>query len=327
MGKKLSFVKHVLTGSSKFCEFALNNICTAKCKFCSIWKQKEKFSVDSEKALAAISHLATLDLDMITLTGGEPMLHPDFDKIVQRCTDHNITSSILVADARLLTEKRLDALEKAEVDLVSISVDHHTNKVASESRSIPDILVHIEKGVKELRKRKINTMASTLLCTFNHKSMDKLFEKCEAMGFDQISVNYPEFSESPVYTLGGSAIDLTKEEIIEGLEEVKRLKKKHLIINSKISLDNIITFLKGDTPKYLCLGGSKTFFIDWNFNVYPCMHHGRDMGDVLALKKSDFVQEPCNDCNMSWYRDISIYFQGPKSILPLISAIPLVTRL
>ena len=323
MGKKLSLFRNVVNKKVKLAEFALNNICVAKCNFCSIWKQKQKYSVELDKSLAAIQHLSHLGLSFITLTGGEPLLHPHFAEIIQCCTDNNIVSSILVADGRLLTEKRLNALQSADIDMVCVSIDHHMDEVVSRARGIENLMPHLEKAVVELKARNICAAASILISTYNHTSLAALFEKCSEMGFDLISINYPEFSESPVYTLGGSAVDLTKDQIITALEEVKRLKKTHYIVNPVASLDNIITYLRGETPEFLCLGGHKTFFIDWHFNVYPCMHHGRALGDILELKESDFVKNPCNECNMSWYRDISIFFHGTKSILPFLSTLPL----
>lgn len=322
MGKKISLMNSFLKNDLRVCEFALTNLCTAKCSFCSIWKQKKKIVVNTRKALKTITHLSDLGVRFITLTGGEPLLHKDYDKIVAQCTKENIISSILNADARLFTSKRMDALKEAGIDYVGISIDHYTNEVEYKSRKIPKLLNHIEKAVKGLKKRGIKTTASILISDFNHKNLEKLFQKCKSIGFDTISINYPEFSESPVYTLGGDAISLSKKEVIKALEEVIRLKKKYDIVNPIVSMKNIILFLKGEKPKFMCFGGYRTLFIDWNFNVYPCMHLANHMGDVLKLKKSDFKKIPCNKCNMSWYRDFSVYFHGLKSIIPLVKEIP-----
>lgn len=213
-----------------------------------------------------------------------------------------------------------------KVDYVAISIDHYSNRVEFESRKIPNLIEHITKAVSELKKRRIKTMASILISNFNHKSLRKLFLKCKEIGFDSICINYPEFSESPVYTLGGEAIKLTNKEVIKALEDVIELKREFNIINPTDSLRNIISYLKGETPKFMCLGGSLTLFVAWNFQVYPCMHLSKSFGDILDLKKKDLKKVLCNKCNMSWYRDFSIFFQGIKSIKPLLSEIPNILR-
>ncbi len=322
--KRKAILTDILRNNLRLSEFSLNNICTAKCKFCSIWRQRDKVSVDTEKALKTISHLASLGVRFITLTGGEPLLHPGFERLLERCNQENVVSAILAADARLFNAKRLEALERNKPDLVCISVDHHEEEVAYESRAIPDILAHTEQAVRELTERGIKTMASTLICDFNHKSLRELFQKCTDVGFTFITVNYPEFSESPVYTLGGDAISLTREDILENLEEIVELKKEFPIANTIASIKNIAAYLRGKTPKYMCLGGYRVFFVDWFFQAHPCMHLERTLGDVLELTRKDLVKIPCNDCNMSWYRDFSIYFHGLKSIKPLYEGLDFV---
>ena len=125
MVKQSAIIKDLINNNLRMCEFALNNMCTAKCGFCSIWQQKDKIIVDTDKALKTISHLSELGVRFLTLTGGEPLLHPHFERLIKRCTEENIVSAILSADARLFTENRLDALESSVIDLVCISVDHH----------------------------------------------------------------------------------------------------------------------------------------------------------------------------------------------------------
>lgn len=326
MNKKIKFVSRFLTNNLKVCEFALTNICSAKCSFCGIWKQQPKIIVDINKAKKTIRKLDELGVGYVTLTGGEPLLHPKFEEIIRECNKCNMMSAILNADARIFTKKILDKLNKDRPNLVSISIDHHTEKVEYKSRKIKNLLTHIKKAVTNLKKIGIKTMASIVICDFNHKSLEKLCQKCEQIGFDQIAINYPEISESEVYALGGNAINLTKKELITALEKVKELKKEYTIINPIESLNNIITFLKGEKPKYMCLGGNKVFFVDWHFNTYPCMHLNNNWGDILKLTKKDFNMKPCNLCNMSWYRDFSVYLQGFKSIVPLLKEVKNITK-
>jgi MoaA/NifB/PqqE/SkfB family radical SAM enzyme len=326
MGKKLAFLKRALSNNLKVCEFALTNICSCKCSFCGIWKQKPKITVNTDESLKVIKKLNELGVSFITLTGGEPLIHPDFDKILDECNKYGIMSSILNADARLFTPKVLEKLNKSRPDLVSISIDHHTDKVEFESRKIPKLLSHIKKAVDNLKKLNIKTLGSIVICNYNHKSLKKLCDKCVEIGFDNICINYPEISESEVYVLGGNAINLSKKQVITALEEVKELKKNYPIVNPAESLNNIISYLKGENPKYYCFGGSKVFFIDWHLNTYPCMHLNKNMGNILKLTNKDFNMKTCNCCSMSWYRDFSVYFYGIKSFVPLIKELPLMLR-
>jgi hypothetical protein len=119
-----------------------------------------------------------------------------------------------------------------------------------------------------------------------------------------------------VYPLGGEGISLSREKVIEGLELAIKLRKsgKYSIINSPSSMQNIINFLKDPaTVKYHCLGGTHVLFVDWFFDVHPCMQLSKVLGSILTMKAGDFKLPPCNQCNMSWYRDFSALFHGLRS--------------
>jgi MoaA/NifB/PqqE/SkfB family radical SAM enzyme len=321
--KQFNFVKGLLRNKIRFCEFALTNTCSAQCSFCTIWKQKPKISVDLEKALKTIDKLADLHVKMITLTGGEPVLHPHVEEIVQRCADKKIITQILLADPRLLTENKLNAIADAGIDMIAISLDHYDDSVLYESRKIEGLSSKIESAVSRINARGgIDASASILISTFNHTSLEKLFKRSKEMGFKSIAINYPEFSQSPVYTLGGEGINLTKEEVATALKEVLRLKKKgYNIINPDLSIKNIILYLTGKGSKYKCFGGNRVLFVDWFFHVHPCMHLADNYGDILDMKEEDLRKKSCDACNMSWYRDISIYFNGIKSIRPILGIV------
>jgi len=314
--KHKRILKTFLTGSLRLAEFALTNVCIAKCTFCDIWKQKPKVFVDREKALLAIDNLADLGVSHITLTGGEPLMHRNIVDFVKKCTSRNIHNAVLNAAPSLITDARLDLLDEAGNDIISISFDSDDPKVLEESRKIPHIMRDLEDAVKRMKRTKIKSMASILIWNNNHDQMEKLFAKATDMGFDLISINYPTFSKSVVYPLGGEGISLSRDLVIKSLESVIELKqkKRYRIVNSRVSMENIIRYLKDpSTVRYECLGGSRVMFVDWFCDVRPCMQLPQVLGNILTMRKRDFKTVPCNQCNMSWYRDLSTFFYGVKS--------------
>lgn len=322
MNKGFEAVYHYIKGDYRVAEFGLTNICVAKCSFCKIWKQEPKVIVNTAEALKVLDKLASFGVRFITLTGGEAILHPDITEIVKRCTKLGIMSGILCADARLITVKRTGELKKAGLDCLAISVDHYTDEVEYEARHIKDMLGHIGLAVARLKEAGIRSVASTLVCSYSYDCLDKLFDKCNELGFDLIAVNYPETSLSPVYELGGDAVSLTKLQVADALGWALRLKKSgYRIANPSESVENILQYLRTGTAKYSCLGGNKVLFVDWFLDLYPCMHLAKPMGRVLEMSTSDLKKVECNGCGMSWYRDFSVYLQGARSIMPTARAL------
>ncbi|TLM70027.1 MAG: radical SAM protein [Actinobacteria bacterium] len=316
-GKKANVARRFLTGDMRFAEFAVTNRCVAKCSFCGIWQQQPKVTSDREKSLQVIDNLADMGVVHITLTGGEPLLHPDIVDFVARCTDRGVHTSVLDATPSLVTDDKLARLEAAGADMISISFDSDDPKVLEESRQIPGIMADMEKTVARIGRTKVKSMASILIWNNNHDRMEQMFERAVAMGFDMISVNYPTFSESVIYPLGGEGISLSRDLVIESLESVIELKQatRYPIVNQVTSMRNIIDYLRDPaSAKHHCLGGHRVMFVDWHFDVRPCMQLPDVLGNMLTMTKADLKKVPCNRCNMSWYRDFSVFFTGVEPL-------------
>ncbi|MDR1390240.1 MAG: radical SAM protein [Treponema sp.] len=319
--KKFNIAKNYLLNRFKACEFAITNACIAKCDFCDIWKQQPKVFVDKKKAELVINRLADFGVGHLTFTGGEPLLHPAVIDFVKLATKRSMHNAVLdAAPSLLMRGDILSKLEDSGCDLLSISFDSGDPATMEKSRKIPHIMDQMAEAMVKIKKTRIKAMASVLIWNNNYYHLEDVCKNAVNMGYDFISLNYPTFSKSQVYPLGGEAINFTKEDVIHGLEQGIKLHRegKYHIINSDISMQNIINYLRDPaTVKYPCHGGRHVLFVDWFFDVRPCMQLPCVMGNMLTMKEKDFRREPCNDCNMSWYRDFSTLFQGFRS-LPIL---------
>ena len=272
-GKTRNIFSKYIKGKLKVAEFAVTNACIAKCSFCDIWKQQPKVFIDRQKALDVIDRLADHGVIQLTITGGEPLLHPHIVDIVQKATDRKIHNAVLNAAPQLLLKNDVvKRLEDAGNDMISISFDSGDPVTMAESRQIPNIMDDMARALEVISKTNIKTMASVLIWNDNYDKMEEVCIRAKNMGFNAISINYPTFSQSQVYPLGGEGISLSRENVIHGLESVINLrkKKKYGIINTASSIRNIIHFLKDPKlVKYHCFGGTRVLFVDWFFDVHP----------------------------------------------------------
>lgn len=323
--KLLHIAKNYVTGNIRFAEFALTNVCVAKCSFCNIWKQQPKYFVDREKALAAIDKLADLGVSHMCFTGGEAIMHPDIIELIDRATKRKINSALLVAAPRLLLkEGMLARLEDVDCDLISISFDSGDPKTMENSRKIPHIMDDMRQVLEMIQKTKLKTMASVLIWNENYDKLDQVCIDARNMGFDFVSLNYPTYSQSNTYELGGEGIHFPKENLIASLETAIRLREsgKYNLVNPAASMENIVRYLKDPrTVRFPCFGGSRVMFVDWFFDVYPCMQLAKPLGKIFDITREDLALPPCNRCNMSWYRDFSTFFCGRKSIPVILEAV------
>ena len=79
--------------------------------------------VPLEEMYRRIDHLAALGTSIITQSGGEPLLHPDLDKIIARVRHHGRLAG-MITNGYLLTAERIRQLNRAGLDHLQISIDN-----------------------------------------------------------------------------------------------------------------------------------------------------------------------------------------------------------
>jgi MoaA/NifB/PqqE/SkfB family radical SAM enzyme len=96
--------------------------CNLDCAYCNEY-DNTSMSVPLETMLRRIDRLADLGTTIITLSGGEPTLHPDLDAIIRRIRNRGAIAT-LIANGLLLTPDRIRALNRAGLDYLQISIDN-----------------------------------------------------------------------------------------------------------------------------------------------------------------------------------------------------------
>src|ERR1700676_975849 len=125
--------------------------CNLDCSYCNEY-DKTSSPVPLETMLRRIDRLADLGTTIITLSGGEPTLHPDLDAIVQRIRERGAIATA-ITNGLLLTPDRIRALNRAGLDYLQISIDNvEPDDVSKKSLRVLDrklewLARHAEFGV------------------------------------------------------------------------------------------------------------------------------------------------------------------------------------
>jgi MoaA/NifB/PqqE/SkfB family radical SAM enzyme len=96
--------------------------CNLSCAYCNEYDSVSK-PVPTDEMLRRIDLLAALGTTAITISGGEPLLHPDLDEIIRRIRSHGILAT-LITNGYLLTVDRIKRLNRAGLDYLQISIDN-----------------------------------------------------------------------------------------------------------------------------------------------------------------------------------------------------------
>lgn len=96
--------------------------CNLACTYCNEFDDYSK-PVPIETVRARLDKLADLGVAVITISGGEPMLHPDLDEIVAHTRRRGMIAG-MITNGYLLTADRIKRFNQAGLDHLQISIDN-----------------------------------------------------------------------------------------------------------------------------------------------------------------------------------------------------------
>lgn len=96
--------------------------CNLACKYCNEYDDYSK-PIPTETMKRRIDDLARLGTTIVTLSGGEPLLHPELDEIIAQIRRRSMIAG-LITNGYLLTAERINRLNRAGLDHLQISIDN-----------------------------------------------------------------------------------------------------------------------------------------------------------------------------------------------------------
>src|SRR6201996_5515787 len=96
--------------------------CNLSCAYCNEY-DKVSDTVPTAEMLRRIEKLAEMGTSIITISGGEPLLHPDLDEIIRAIRSHGAIATI-ITNGYLLTPDRIQKLNRAGLEHLQISIDN-----------------------------------------------------------------------------------------------------------------------------------------------------------------------------------------------------------
>src|SRR3989440_11582342 len=111
--------------------------CNLACKYCNEFDDFSK-PVPVEAMFRRVDKLGELGTSVITISGGEPLLHPELDDIIHSIRRHGMVAG-LITNGYLLTGDRIERLNRVGLEWLSISIDNVTpDDVSKKSLKVLD---------------------------------------------------------------------------------------------------------------------------------------------------------------------------------------------
>src|SRR6266571_658779 len=111
--------------------------CNLACEYCNEYDDFSK-PVPTESMFQRVDKLGEFGTSVITISGGEPLLHPELDEIIHRIRKNGIIAG-LITNGYLLTAERIEKLNRAGLEWLQISIDNVTpDEVSKKSLKVLD---------------------------------------------------------------------------------------------------------------------------------------------------------------------------------------------
>ncbi len=108
--------------------------CNLSCGYCNEYDDHSP-PLPLQDLYRRIDHLAEIGTVTVTLTGGEPLMHPDLDKLIARVVSHGMVCTT-ISNAYPITERWIHRLNRAGLSWIQISIDNlEPNDVSQKSLS------------------------------------------------------------------------------------------------------------------------------------------------------------------------------------------------
>jgi MoaA/NifB/PqqE/SkfB family radical SAM enzyme len=119
--------------------------CNLACAYCNEYDNSSQ-PVPLNEMYKRVDKLAALGTKVITISGGEPLLHPHLEDIIRRIRSHGMIAG-LISNCYLMTPERIGSLNRAGLEFLQVSIDNvNPDEVSKKSLKVLDSkLVNLQR--------------------------------------------------------------------------------------------------------------------------------------------------------------------------------------
>jgi MoaA/NifB/PqqE/SkfB family radical SAM enzyme len=222
----------------------------------------------------------------------------------------------LITNGWLLSSK-LDQLAKVGLKTVYVSIDSALMSEHEANRGL--------KGLGERIRAATSRMPSLGMTALAQVTMSKLIDNYAALvpllqelGFEAVAFSYPQRtrlgSSSLAWSADSNLMKFTDAELVHAFEEIDELRNTFRVNNPRASIADMKRHLLGEPEHFVCYGGYKSFYMDWNFEIWRCDAWREPMCSVWDFAKTPLVRDGCTACIADCYRDSSVMLHFAVSL-------------
>jgi MoaA/NifB/PqqE/SkfB family radical SAM enzyme len=137
--RELAIVGHALASTRHpvMAQIVPMRFCNLSCAYCNEYdKVSEPVAID--EMLRRIDHLGRLGTSIITISGGEPLTHPELDDVIRQIRKAGALAG-MITNGYYLVPERIERLNRAGLDHLQISIDNvEPDEISKKSLKVLD---------------------------------------------------------------------------------------------------------------------------------------------------------------------------------------------
>lgn len=163
--------------------------CNLNCPYCYVGGERNKKELTTDEWKQVIDQLPFYSI--ATLVGGEPLIRKDFVEILAYTSKKIFNKVHVVSNGILIDDEIIKAFIKYNLLLLSVSLDGY-GRNHDLNRGKDGIFDKIVSNLEKLKSQKVNQMIDikTILLKNNLDDIVKLYQLCEKMGFEFLSISF-----------------------------------------------------------------------------------------------------------------------------------------
>ncbi|MGD2247155.1 MAG: radical SAM protein [Candidatus Methanofastidiosia archaeon] len=272
-GKSLNPISHAhLVYPLRVVTWEITNICNLRCLHCyndAGLHRKQFFSLEEINCI--IDKLDKMNVGRISLSGGEPLMHPHFLDIIATLKKRGIPWS-LFSNAVLIDEEMAKILVDYGIRKMTTSIDGSTAESHDFLRGVPGSFEKTIHAIKILKGYNIPIEARCALHKKNLRKMPDILALLDSLGIDTyIVAEITSLRPQPLQktqeaqtpqTHNNAELTITAEDYIKVLPDI--IKAEYKIFGRSQCVPDPDPHLKN------CGGGASSFLIKPDGTMVPC---------------------------------------------------------
>jgi MoaA/NifB/PqqE/SkfB family radical SAM enzyme len=301
------------------CNVAVTNACNATCDFCNFARGRVRSAdlrwIDASQFHRALDILHQRGVRYISFFGGETLLHPRLADMIAMVIARDMGPAVITNG--WLLPKRLDELAAAGLKTVYVSIDAAAMEEHEANRGL--------KGVGERIRSATERMPGLGMTAIAQVTLNKLISDYRALvpllrdlGLCAVAFSYPQRaplgSSSLAWSADSKLVNFTSSELVAAFDAVDDLRGIFPVNNPHASVADMKRHLRGEPERFVCYGGYKSFYLDWNFDLWRCDAWDKRLCSIWEFAETPLVRDGCTACMADCYRDSSVMLHFAVSL-------------